>query len=310
MLAERLQARCPSAKFAGLVFVCGHELQFSKRSKDCSGKATIVASKNCHEKLYGALFLIDKLELPHLDKAEGLGYGRKDDFIVVKADKDEDIEVTTYFAKSGAISEQLKPYGWYKQLILWGAIQAELPSKYLIKLVAIEADRDLDSQRNDKALNLLKTAYKEVFSKETWDMKIADQHTVADWKAMKAILDPGTPDNWEAAFNLFFRKRVETRYFEPIRLLQEHGGNKGEGFSIVALQCSLIEFLASTRDGVIFVEPDIKTCTENDCVNKIVNDNPHSSAGLFKNFVINNALFDTELSKTKLKDVAKSFIVM
>ena len=81
------------------------------------------------------------------------------------------------------------------------------------------------------------------------DMKIAGQYTVANWREIKATITPGKPANWELAFKIFFQTRIETRYFEPIRLLQKHGENKGEGFAIVALQCSLIEFLASTRTG-------------------------------------------------------------
>lgn len=249
MLVERLQDRCPSANFAGSAYVCGYELQFSKRSKDCSGKATIVESKEAGEKLYGALFQIEKNELDELDRAEGPGYERQDDFVVVRVDNDQEIEVSTYFAKSGAMGEHLKPYSWYKQLILWGAIQAKLPGCYLTRLIAIEAGRDPVVDRNKKSLEILKGLANCVFSKGTWDLKIADQLTVADWKAMKSKLVPGKSDNWKYAFNLFFMKRIKTRYFEPIRLLQDHGENKGEGFSIVALQCSLIEFLASTRTG-------------------------------------------------------------
>jgi gamma-glutamyl AIG2-like cyclotransferase len=250
MLTERIKARCPSAEFAGVAYVCGYELHFSKRSKDGSGKATIVENKGHSERLYGALFQIDKSDdLPKLDDAEGNDYERIDDFIVVKTDGDKEIEVTTYFAKSGATNEHLKPYSWYKQLVLWGAIQAELPDSYISQLVAIEAISDLDNERNKCAGEALNGIANCVFSKGTWDMKIADQYTVADWNAMKPLLIPGRRDNWENAFDQFFRKRIETRYFKPIRLLQEHGDDKGEGFSIVAIQCSLIEFLASTRTG-------------------------------------------------------------
>ena len=264
MLEERIKARCPSAKFAGTAYVCGYELRFSKRSKDGSGKATIVENEGHREKLYGALFEIDKGEHSDLDEAEGIGYERTDDFIVIKADGDKEIEVTTYFAKDGATGKHLKPYSWYKQLVLWGAIQAELPDNYIAQLVVIEAISDLDNGRTDRAGEALKGIAHCVFSKGNWDMKIADQYTVADWEAMKTILVRkkdkeistvlnlefiGQADDWEKAFNIFFKRRIETRYFEPIRLLQKHGENKGEGFAIVALQCSLIEFLASTRTG-------------------------------------------------------------
>ena len=288
MLLERLQERCPSAQFVGSAYVCGYELRFSKRSKDCSGKATIVESKGNHEKLYGALFQIEKAELPDLDKAEGSGYERRDDFVVVKMADNEEIEVTTYFAKPGATGEFLKPYGWYKQLVLWAAVQAKLPASYLAKLVAIEADRDTDCQRNNSALGLLNDTADGVFSEGNWDMKIADQHTVADWKAMKTRLDPGNPDNWEDAFNLFFRKRIETRYFSPIKQLIKEDKKAGEGFAIVALQCSLIEFLASTRTGQKYKHcPQIEKKKNIEC-------GPHEychSSKLFIDFLYNQKPF-------------------
>ncbi len=258
MLEERLRKRCPSAIFCGIAYVCGYELRFNKRSKDCSGKANIVKIKNNKNKLYGVIFKINKNELSKLDKAEGNGYERKDDFIVVKVNNNQEIIVTTYFAKRGAINENLKPYHWYKQLILWGAIKAKLPNNYLAKLVAIKAERDYDEKRNEENLTKLKDVKNNSFPKKNPDMKIADQYTVADWEAMRTILAKGRnceikvsgrPDDWKQAFEIFFKKRIETRYFEPIRLLQEHGENKGEGFAIVALQCSLIEFLASIRTG-------------------------------------------------------------
>jgi len=314
MLAERLMERCPSAKFICSAYVCGYELRFSKRSEDCSGKATIVENARNNNKLYGAVFEIDKSELSKLDKAEGIGYERRDNFIVVRADKNEEIKVTTYFAKSGATGEHLKPYNWYKQLVLWGAIKAKLPSSYLAKLVAIEAERDCDEERNKKALNLLKNVDNRGFPEGNWGMRIADQYTVADWEAMKTILVLGKPDNWEDAFKVFFKKRIETRYFEPIRLLQKHGENKGEGFAIVALQCSLIEFLSSVADieNCTCKKPELLK-TKRNCCNKktsadecqtchlnIINNSKRFTDFLHKE----NGLFKGELSSS---NKARSF---
>lgn len=156
MLIERLKERCPSAKFITQAYVCGYDLSFNKRSKDCSGKATIIENKKTNDKLYGVVFEIEKVDLYALDEAEGPGYERKDNFIVVKMKDDQEIEVTTYFAKQGAISEKLRPYSWYKQLVLSGAIQAKLPHTYRVKLMAVEAVHDPDDQRNEKAIKLLK----------------------------------------------------------------------------------------------------------------------------------------------------------
>jgi len=142
MLTERLQKRCPSAKFDCSAYVCGYDLRFSKRSDDCSGKATIVENNGSHEKLYGALFQIDKTELLALDKAEGTGYERRDDFVVVKVKDDQEIEVTTYIAKPKTIDSSLVPYHWYKNLVTMGARQAGLSDSYLLQLEKFDSVPD------------------------------------------------------------------------------------------------------------------------------------------------------------------------
>ncbi len=80
--------------------------------------------------------------------------------------------------------------------------------------------------------------------------RIAGNKTVRDWVELKARLTRNPPSAvWEEAMNCFFLKRLETRYFSPIRTLEKAKAVDGEGFAIVALHCSLIEFLASTREG-------------------------------------------------------------
>lgn len=49
---------------------------------------------------------------------------------------------------------------------------------------------------------------------------------------------------------LIYNKRIDNRYFKPIKLLRDHeDSSDGFGFSMVAILCSLIEFLQSTIDG-------------------------------------------------------------
>src|SRR2546423_4482005 len=81
------------------------------------------------------------------------------------------------------------------------------------------------------------------------DTKIAGWKTADDWQAFRPSLVIGG-DRWQEAFNEYFRTRVDLRYLKPIKLLQNHGTFEGEGFSIVALQCTLVEFLESTVQGV------------------------------------------------------------
>ena len=49
---------------------------------------------------------------------------------------------------------------------------------------------------------------------------------------------------------LIYNERIDNRYFKPIELLRDHkDSSDGFGFSMVAILCSLIEFLQSTIDG-------------------------------------------------------------
>jgi hypothetical protein len=81
--------------------------------------------------------------------------------------------------------------------------------------------------------------------------KIAGKKTVDDWWKLRATLD-GDPESWRSAFKDFFYERLRTRYFVPIKTLMKIPDNNGEGFSIVAIQCSLIEFLGATLEGKSF----------------------------------------------------------
>lgn len=80
---------------------------------------------------------------------------------------------------------------------------------------------------------------------------IAGSKTEGDWLAFRTALVPGSDASfWEAAFEDYFRPRLALRYLDPIKVLQDNGTYQGEGFSIAAIQCTLIEFLESTAQGL------------------------------------------------------------
>jgi hypothetical protein len=80
---------------------------------------------------------------------------------------------------------------------------------------------------------------------------IAGWKSAEDWRTLRAMLViGGSPDLWQQAFREYFQTRLELRYFHPIRVLRDHGTFRGEGFSILAIHCTLIEFLESTIQGV------------------------------------------------------------
>jgi hypothetical protein len=77
--------------------------------------------------------------------------------------------------------------------------------------------------------------------------------TCGDWRAHRNHLRPGAERSlWETAFRDYFLSRIRLRYLEPIELLQQLDAKQGEGFAIVAVHCTLIEFLESTFQGKIY----------------------------------------------------------
>jgi len=82
---------------------------------------------------------------------------------------------------------------------------------------------------------------------------IAPQRSAADWRQLSETLVIGDATSpWDTAFDEFFFQRLESRYLKPIRVLQDKGSWEGEGFSIVSIQCALLEFLAACRGGLIY----------------------------------------------------------
>jgi hypothetical protein len=86
-------------------------------------------------------------------------------------------------------------------------------------------------------------------NKPIGDPHIAGSLTTGDWKAFKPTLAASDKAQWEKAFADYFHTRLHLRYLDPIKVLQDNGTFQGEGFSIAAIQCSIVEFLESTMQG-------------------------------------------------------------
>jgi len=84
-------------------------------------------------------------------------------------------------------------------------------------------------------------------------MRIAGRRTDQQWEMLKKsfLLEPSL-SLWEKVFEQYYRARINTRYLNPINSIRRHDTKNGEGFAIVALFCSLIEFLESCERGCNF----------------------------------------------------------
>jgi len=92
-------------------------------------------------------------------------------------------------------------------------------------------------------------------TKDPKEIFIAGNLKISDWEKLKPNLICEIDDNWIDAFD-FFERRIYFRYIRPIQVIQCLLSNKGEGFAIVNLQCSLIETIESFYNGWIFKYPD------------------------------------------------------
>lgn len=141
MLTTRLQRRCPSARPIGAALAQSYHFCFCKRSIDGSGKATLIESPE--SQAYGVLFEIDDEDRENLDAAEGPGYDYLQDFRVLSYPLQRPQRASAYIAALHAVIPGLKPYDWYKALVIAGALEHGLPQAYIRKIRRVGAIRDV-----------------------------------------------------------------------------------------------------------------------------------------------------------------------
>ena len=145
MSMVRLNERVPSAQRLGLYTLKAHTLRFHKASRDGSGKCDAFHTGNPEDRVIGALFEICPNEKKVLDQAEDLGHGYHEKTVEIESASGIKLSATTYYA--AIIEASLKPYSWYKNHVLIGAIESSLPETYIQSIRSIECIEDSDKQR-------------------------------------------------------------------------------------------------------------------------------------------------------------------
>lgn len=147
MLSRRLRAcdRAPSATPVGTGFIAGRRLTFDKVSTDGSGKCDAEPTSNPTDRVYGVLYEIAASEKTSLDRAEGVGSGYREESVIVVTGAQR-YNATTYIAT--AKNHTLRPYHWYKALVIAGAIEHRLPAAYVEWLRTCESQADPDARRH------------------------------------------------------------------------------------------------------------------------------------------------------------------
>jgi AIG2 family protein len=152
MPTARIRNRCPSARSLGVAQLRGYALRWHKKSTDGSGKCDIVRSGEPSASVFGVLYKVASNDKAKLDKAEGLGSGYDETEIEVYRGAVQ-LKAKAYVAT--ATDPALKPYSWYRALVVFGAKEHGLPASYVAQLEAVPVDEDPDRVRHDMNMRLI-----------------------------------------------------------------------------------------------------------------------------------------------------------
>lgn len=154
MATARLQQRLPSAQRLGVAKLRGYRLAFQVAStKDSSGKCD--ACPGCEEDiLLGVLYRIDPAAKPVLDGYEGIGVEYRDAWLEVETEQGEKVSALIYLGTN--LDPKLRPYPWYVEHVVRGALENDLPVAYVETIRATETMDDPDRERLKRELGIYK----------------------------------------------------------------------------------------------------------------------------------------------------------
>lgn len=149
----------PDVKAVGVARIQGYQLFFHKFSyHDGSGKCNILPTRDINQEVYGVIYDISPRSRYLLDKVEQLGYGTQDVMLKVHpilVDEQATLDnqyAFTYIAHRESIREDVCPFNWYKELVVAGAREHQLPEHYLNRLETSRAIEDPNQQRNRQSI--------------------------------------------------------------------------------------------------------------------------------------------------------------
>ena len=153
--SENTPRRCPSARkikpsTGSQHLLKGWKLNFSKKSRDNSGKGNIVETGRDGDKVYGVIFEILDLEIKALNDAER-GYVKKEMTILDERNSRKNCENVIVYYKEEPDNSKI-PYDWYKAYIVEGAKKHNLPKSYVKDLEKRRKKRDPDPLNENRAV--------------------------------------------------------------------------------------------------------------------------------------------------------------
>jgi gamma-glutamylcyclotransferase (GGCT)/AIG2-like uncharacterized protein YtfP len=147
----RLKERTSSARLLGTDVLGGWRVEFHKRSIfDGSAKCTLVTATS--DLVHVAVYEIADEQRSLLDAAEGLGRG----YVLERIQLAAHGACWTYVADPAYVEPALKPYRWYRDLVVAGCEFHGFPRPYVDRLRDTPAVKDPDEDRRTRNMTLVR----------------------------------------------------------------------------------------------------------------------------------------------------------
>ncbi|WP_339735735.1 gamma-glutamylcyclotransferase family protein [uncultured Gimesia sp.] len=153
----RLESRIGACQIAGVAQLERAALCFHKVGLDRSGKCDIVFRETDATGVWGVVYQISAAQKTILDQHESLGEGYQILKTRVVTRQNQIFPVYTYQAMSDYIDQSMKPFDWYHDLVLQGALFHGFPLDYLAQLQGVAMIQEHNPHRASKHQRLLET---------------------------------------------------------------------------------------------------------------------------------------------------------
>jgi len=145
MWPRRIELRLGPCEAAGIASLREYALRFHKRGGDGSGKCDAFHTGNPADTLYGVVYSLSQAQREMLDEIEGPGYASRDVSVRTQSGM---LTAYAYLARTGHVDADLRPFSWYKAIVVAGARAHGLPAHYIDSLAATCASSDRCADRN------------------------------------------------------------------------------------------------------------------------------------------------------------------
>jgi len=145
MWPRRIELRLGACEVIAVVRLDGYALRFHKRGGDGSGKCDAFHTGNAADSLYGVAYGLSRAQRDKLDEFEGPGYASRD--VAVRTPSGI-ITAYAYVAKADHVDFNLRPFHWYKSIVVAGARRHVLPADYVAHIAAVDSSPDSDGDRD------------------------------------------------------------------------------------------------------------------------------------------------------------------